>query len=170
MRTPVKHTYSTPAFHTTSETHNVPHTTARISARTHQIHPGSWAGSTQNWRAIASEAQLAAHLSQHTNDQRAEAAQSMQHWPADPPPRAKHASKMPLPVLVEQRASQLIQLVGLCTFAATADRTDVHPPRDLITPANAKRQAGGRRLAGEWFKPASKWTLDVHQLTASCLP
>ena len=64
----------------------------------------------QSWRAIASEAQVAAHLSQHTNDQRAEAAQSMRHWPADPPPRAKHASKMPLPVPVERRASQLIQL------------------------------------------------------------
>ena len=64
----------------------------------------------QSWRAIASEAQVAAHLSQHTNDQRAEAAQSMRHWPADPPPRAKHASSMPPSVPVERRASQLIQL------------------------------------------------------------
>jgi hypothetical protein len=54
---------------------------------------------------------------------------------------------MPPSVPVERRANQLIQLVGLCTFAA-ADRTDVQTPRDLITPANAKRQAGGRRTAG----------------------
>ena len=35
----------------------------------------------------------------------------------------------------------------LCTFAA-ADRKDVQIPRDVITPANAKRQAGGRRGSG----------------------
>jgi hypothetical protein len=35
----------------------------------------------------------------------------------------------------------------LCTFAA-ADKTDVQPPRDLITAANVKRQAGGRRGSG----------------------
>ena len=35
----------------------------------------------------------------------------------------------------------------LCTFA-TADRTDVQTPRDLITAANAKKQAGGRRGSG----------------------
>ena len=142
----VKHTHSTPVFHTTSKTHNMPHTIARISARTHQSRPGSWAGST----GLASNCIRSASgstLSQHTNDQRAEAAQSMRHWPADPPPRAKHASSMPPSVPVERRASQLIQLVGLCTFA-TADRTDVQTPRDLITPANAKRQAGGRRGSG----------------------
>ena len=42
----VKHTHSTPVFHTTSKTHNMPHTIARISARTHQSRPGSWGGST----------------------------------------------------------------------------------------------------------------------------
>jgi hypothetical protein len=101
----------------------------------------------RGWRAIASEAQVAAHCRNTRDDQRAEAAQSMRHWPADPPPRAKHASSMPPSVPVERRASQLIQLVGLCTFA-TAGRTDVQTPRDLITPANAKRQAGGRRGSG----------------------
>ena len=49
-------------------------------------------------------------LSQHTNAQRAEAAHSMRYWPADPPPRAKHASSMCLSVPVERRASWLIQL------------------------------------------------------------
>ena len=105
----VKHTHSTPVFHTTSKTHNMPHTIARISARTHQSRPGSWAGST----GLASNCIRSASgstLSQHTNDQRAEAAHSMRHWPADPPPRAKHASSMCLSVPVERRASWLIQL------------------------------------------------------------
>jgi hypothetical protein len=35
----------------------------------------------------------------------------------------------------------------LCTFAA-ADRQDVQTPRNLTTPDNAKRQAGGRRGSG----------------------
>ena len=108
-RPPVKHTHSTPAFHTTSETHNLPHTIARILARTHQIRPGSWAGSTE----LASNRIRSASgstLSQHTNDQRAEVAQSMRHRLAEPPPRANHASSMPSSVPVERRASRLIQL------------------------------------------------------------
>jgi hypothetical protein len=86
----VKHTYATPVFHTTSKTHNIPHTIVRISARTHQSRSGSWAGST----GLASNCIRSASgstLSQHTitNDQRAEAAQSMRHWPAEPPPSRK---------------------------------------------------------------------------------
>ena len=126
----------------------------------------------QSWRAIASEAQVAAHLSQHTNGQRAQAAQSMRHWPADPPPRAKHASSVTLPVPVERRASQLIQLEICVPLQPRTEQTFKQTPRDLylITAANVKRRAGAGRQVGEWFKPASKWTLEVHQLTASCLP
>ena len=43
-------THSTPVRSTqqsTSKTHNMPHTIARISARTHQSRPGAWAGSTE---------------------------------------------------------------------------------------------------------------------------
>ena len=58
----VKHTHSTPVFHTTSKTHNIPHTIARISARTHQSRPGSWPGST----GLASEQLHPKRKWQHT--------------------------------------------------------------------------------------------------------
>ena len=102
----------------------------------------------QSWRAIASEAQVAAHLSQHTNGQRAQAAQSMRHWPADPPPRAKHTCLQYASISPRRAARQPAHPArDLCTFA-TADRTDVQTPRDLITAANVKRRAGGRRGSG----------------------
>ena len=41
------HSFDARVPHNIRNAHNVPHTTARISARTHQIHPGSWAGSTE---------------------------------------------------------------------------------------------------------------------------
>ena len=102
-------------------------------------------------------------------------AQSMRHWHAEPPPRANHASSMPPSVPVERRASQLIHdpARDLCTFAQpwTEQRfKPIQTPRDLITPANAKRQAGGRRGSGSNLHRNSKLTLEVHQLTASCLP
>jgi hypothetical protein len=45
-----------------------------------------------------------------TKVQRAEAAQSMRHWLAKPPPCANHVSSISLPGPVEKRASWLIQL------------------------------------------------------------
>jgi hypothetical protein len=118
------------------------------AAQDHGLAPPS-TGLASNSNCIRSAS--GSTLSQHTNDQRAEAAHSMRPTGLQTPPSRKtclqQASQyMPPSVPVERRASQLIQLVGLCTFA-TADRTDVQTPRDLlkITPANAKRQAGGRR-------------------------
>jgi hypothetical protein len=132
-RTPVKHTHSTPAFHTTSEMFRIQPQASqqeRIkSAQDHGLAP-------QSWRAIASEAQVAAHLSQHTNDQRAEAAQSMRHWLAEPPlaqsmssvclhqspssgaPASSSSSRS-----VERRASQLIQLEICVPFQPRTEQT-----------------------------------------------
>jgi hypothetical protein len=66
----------------------------------------------QGWRAIASQAQVAAPLTQHTsNDQSAGSSpMGVGLWLAVPPPRANHASSMCLSVPVERRASWLIQL------------------------------------------------------------
>jgi hypothetical protein len=156
--------------------HNVPHTIARISAKTHQIRPRSWAGSTElasNRVRSASGSTLVATHERPMSGTRAEpeAAQSMRHWHAEPP----LAQIMP-PVCLHQSpssgapaSSSTIQLeicVPLWPLRPQTEQT-FKPPRDLITPQC--EEAGGRQ-AGEWFKPASKWTLEVHQLTASCLP
>jgi hypothetical protein len=76
---------------------------------------------------------------------------------------------MPSSVAVERRASRLIQL-EICVPLQPADRKDVQTPRDLITPANAKKQAGGRRGSGSNLYQNGLSNVEVHQLTASCLP
>ena len=146
MRTPVKHTYSTPAFHTTSEAHNVPHATARISARTHQIHPGSWAGSTElasnRIRSATGSTLVATH-------ERPTSASSPKHetLACGPPPSRKTCLQCDFTSPRRAARQPAHPARDLCTFA-TADRTDVQTPRDLITAANAKKQAGGRRGSG----------------------
>ena len=140
MRTPVKHTYSTPAFHTTSEAHNVPHTTARISARTHQIHPGSWAGSTElasnRIRSATGSTLVATH-------ERPTSGSSPKHatLACGPPPSRKTCLQDAFTSPRRAARQPAHPARDLCTFA-TADRTDVQTPRDLITAANAKKQAG----------------------------
>jgi len=146
MRTPVKHTYSTPAFHTTSEAHNVPHTTARISARTHQIHPGSWAGSTElasnRIRSATGSTLVATH-------ERPTSGSSPKHatLACGPPPSRKTCLQDAFTSPRRAARQPAHPARDLCTFA-TADRTDVQTPRDLITAANVKRRAGGRRGSG----------------------
>ena len=146
MRTPVKHTYSTPAFHTTSEAHNVPHTTARISARTHQIHPGSWAGSTElasnRIRSATGSTLVATH-------ERPTSGSSPKHetLACGPPPSRKTCLQCAFTSPRRAARQPAHPARDLCTFA-TADRTDVQTPRDLITAANVKRRAGGRRGSG----------------------
>jgi hypothetical protein len=66
-------------------------------------------------------------LSQHTSDQRAEAAQWVRLWVAEPPPRANHVSSMPSPVPVERRASRLIQLEICVPLQPRTDKT-FNPP------------------------------------------
>jgi hypothetical protein len=81
----------------------------------------------QSWRAIASEVQAAAHLSQHTNDQRAKASPKhdcMRHWHAEPllaqimPPVCLHQS----PSSGAPASSSSSRSVYLC---AAVDRTEV---------------------------------------------
>ena len=106
-------------------------------------------------------------LSQHTSDQRAEAAQWVRLWVAEPPPRANHVSSIPSPVPVDGRASRLIQL-GICVpLQPRTDKTFKLPVSDH---SGQCEEAGGWQAGESWFKPAPKWTLEVHQLTASCLP
>jgi hypothetical protein len=60
------------------------------SAQDHGLAP-------QSWRAIASEAQVAAHCRNTRMTNERKQPRSVRHWPADPPPRAKHASSMYMP-------------------------------------------------------------------------
>ena len=58
------HTHSTPVFHTTSKskTHNMPHTNNRTPSQQERIKAAQDHGlAPRGWRAIASEAQVAAH-------------------------------------------------------------------------------------------------------------
>jgi hypothetical protein len=140
MRTPVKHTHSTPVFHTPSEMHNIPHTIARISARAHQTRPRSWAGSTglasnRIWSASGSTT-VATH-------ERPKSGSSPKHETlACEAAPLRESCLQYIYISPRREARQLAR--DLCTFAA-ADRTDVQTPRDLITAADAKRQAGGSR-------------------------
>jgi hypothetical protein len=132
--------------------HNLPHTIARIPARTHQIRPGSWADSTE----LASNRIRSASQWQHTvaTHERPKSGSSPKHeTPAcGAPPLAQIMSTLQYAIISPScRAARqpAHPARDLCTFAA-ADRRrrSRQPPRDLITPANAKRQVGGRRGSG----------------------
>ena len=69
--------------------------------------------------------------------------------------------------VILQREYEAIRPRDLCSFAA-AEKKDVQTSRDLMTPANAKRQRGGRHSRGSGSnKPSPRYGYGLSKCTSS---
>jgi hypothetical protein len=82
----------------------------------------------QGWRAIASEAQVAAPLTQHTNDQSAGSSPMSGTLACGAAPSRKSCLSICLSVPVERRASWLIQLEFCVPLQLRTEKTFANPP------------------------------------------